>query len=165
MPTSPHQKLAAPLDRWLSQYWGEPHGAEVYPPVNVSAKGEWPTNYRIPDLALLTPDRFGIDREAYLEGTPTVVVEIRSPGDETYEKLGFYGKLGVPEVWVIDRDTKQLEVHLFHDGGYSLQTSDGNGWVTSPATDVQMRPEDHGKPKLAIQMRGHSATRRVIPER
>ena len=47
-----------------------------------------------------------VDRDAYLEGGPTVVVEIRSPGDETMEKLPFYAQLGVPEVWIVDRDTQ-----------------------------------------------------------
>ena len=164
MPTTPHQKLAAHLDRWLSRYWAEPRGCEVYPPVNVAPEGEWPRNYRIPDLVLLTPDRFGIDREEYFEGAPTVVVEIRSPGDETYEKLPFYANLGVPEVWVVDRDTKQPEIHVLHEGKYSLQTPDEEGWITSPTTDVQMQPEDRGEPKLAIQIRGEPDTQRIIPE-
>jgi Uma2 family endonuclease len=165
MPTSAHQKLAAHLDRWLSRYWAEPRGCQVYPPVNVAPTGEWPRNYRIPDLVLLTPDRFGIDREEYFEGAPTVVVEIRSPGDETYEKLSFYAKLGVPEVWVIDRDTKQPEIHILREGEYSLQAPDDNGWIRSPTTDVQLRPEDRGGPKLAIQIRDEPDTQRAIPER
>jgi Uma2 family endonuclease len=163
MPTTPHQKLAARLDRWLSQYWAEPRGCEVYPPVNVAAEGQWPNSYRIPDLVLLSPDRFDIDRGEYFEGPPTVVVEIRSPGDETYEKLAFYADLGVPEVWVVDRDTKRPEIHILRDEKYSLQTPDEQGWITSDTTDVQMRPESRDEPKLALQIRSQPETRRIVP--
>jgi hypothetical protein len=34
------------------------------------------------------------------------VVEIRSPGDESFEKLPFFDRIGVGEVLIIDRDTK-----------------------------------------------------------
>ena len=40
----------------------------------------WPNNYRIPDLVLLTPERFDIDCNEYFDGGPDAVVEIRSPG-------------------------------------------------------------------------------------
>jgi hypothetical protein len=70
----------------------------------------------------------------------------------------------VPEVWGIDRDTKQPEMHILREGEYSVQTPNEEGWITSPATGVQMRPEDPGKPKLAIQMRGEPDTQRILPE-
>jgi Uma2 family endonuclease len=162
-PTNPHQKLAARLGRWLARYWAEPRGCEVYPPLNVAAEGEWPRNYRIPDLVLLTPDRLGIDREEYFEGAPTVAVEIRSLGDGTYEKLPFHANLGVPEVWIVDRDTKRPEIHILRDGEYSHQTPDEAGWITSPIAGVQMRTETRDEPKLAIQIRGEPHTQRVIP--
>jgi Uma2 family endonuclease len=60
----------------------------------VAPPGGWPDNHRIPDLVLLTPARFAIDRNEYFEGAPDVVVEIRSPGDESYEKRDFYAALG-----------------------------------------------------------------------
>ena len=57
----------------------------------------WTKNYRIPDLVLLTPDRFHIDKCDYMAGAPLVCVEIFSPDDESYEKLPFYASLGVPD--------------------------------------------------------------------
>ncbi|MGE3803812.1 MAG: hypothetical protein AB7K24_03950 [Gemmataceae bacterium] len=38
------------------------------------------------------------------------------PGDETYDKLPFHEELGVPEVWVIHRDTKLPEIHVLKRG-------------------------------------------------
>ena len=58
-----------------------------------------------------------------LEGPPTVVIEIRSPDDETLEKLPFYAKLGVPEVWVIDRDSRAVEIEPTRYIGYNSLVS------------------------------------------
>jgi len=91
-----------------------------------------------------------------------VVVEIRSPGDETDEKMPFYAKLGVPEVWVIDRDSKAPELHVLDEGGYVLQQADEDGWLHSPATGVRLRGE--AQQKLAVQIGDDSSTRRLLPE-
>ena len=58
-----------------------------------------------------------------------MVVEIRSPGDETMEKLPFYAQLGVPEVWIIDRDTKVPELYVLRAGRY--ENSAGGGWLAA----------------------------------
>jgi Uma2 family endonuclease len=129
MPNSVHQQLEAALDRWLWLHWAKPGGNKVFHPVNLAAPGGWPHDYRIPDLVLLTPDRFHIDRNEYFEGAPTAVVEIRSPGDETMEKLPFYARLGVPEVWVIDRDTKMPELYVLENLNYLAASPDADGWL------------------------------------
>ena len=112
-PNREHQDLEGALERWLRSHWAEPQGNKVYHQIAVSPegtpRGEWVHNYRTPDLVLLLPGDFGIDRNEYFAGPPSVVVEIRSPNDETYEKLPFYAEIGVPEVWVIDRDSKAVD--------------------------------------------------------
>jgi Uma2 family endonuclease len=102
-PTPAHQDLAGELQTYLKVHWARPRKAKVYHEVNLAPVGGWPNSYRIPDLLLLTPERFGITREQHFEGAPDAVVEFHSPGDEAYEKLPFYAKLGVPEVWYIQR--------------------------------------------------------------
>lgn len=141
-PNVMHQDFAGHLYAFLLYNWGRPGGGRAYGEVNVSPPGErdWRQNYRVPDLTLLGPDRFGIDAGSHMAGAPTVVVEIRSPGDETYEKLAFYAALGVPEVWVFDRDTRAVEVRVLAGGGYELATPDADGWHPSAATGVAFRP-------------------------
>src|SRR5207249_6606250 len=98
-------------------------------------------NFRIADIVLLTPDRFHIDKNEYMAGAPLVVVEVRSPGDETYEKFGFYAGLGVPEVWVFDRDTRVPDLYALVPGPkYDPIPAGPDGWVRSPATGVEFRP-------------------------
>src|SRR5579885_2888351 len=97
----------------LYEHWARARKAKVYHGINLAPVGGWPDkNYRVPDLVLLTPERFSIDRNEYFEGPPDVVVEIHTPGDEAYEKLRFYTELGVPEVCIIHRENKEREIYL-----------------------------------------------------
>ncbi len=161
MPNRSQQELELALGAWLKTYWARPRSSKVYPPINLALPGRWPEDYRIPDLVLLMPDRFHIDRNEYFEGGPTVVVEIRSPGDESYEKLPFYAQLRVPEVWIIDRDTRQPQVFRLLDGDYASVPPDSDGWVLSSITAVRMRAE-HGK--LAVSLVDDPVSAHLLPE-
>jgi Uma2 family endonuclease len=161
-PNKRHTRLQVKMHNWLDEHWARPRGNQVDLLVNVASVGGWPHDYRIPDLVLLTPDRFSIDHEDYYEGAPTVVVEIRSPGDETWDKLVFYANLGVPEVWIVDRDTRVPQVLQLVEGAYEQVRSGAEGWVSSPMTGVWLRAESEGM--IAMQMGNDSATRRSLPE-
>jgi Uma2 family endonuclease len=64
-------------------------------------------DYRVPDLMIYRPDRAS---ERGAEGAE-LVVEIRSPGDETMVKLPWYLAQGCREVLIIDRDSLAVELH------------------------------------------------------
>jgi len=134
MPNRFQQDLEGSFETYLRFFWAPHSKAKVYHQINLASIGGWPNNYRIPDLVLLKPERFAIDRNEYFEGAPTVVVEIRSPSDESYEKLPFYAQLGVPEVWIIDRDSGEPEIHVLKGKGYRKKRTGTEGWVSSPET-------------------------------
>jgi Uma2 family endonuclease len=161
VPNREHQDLALTLAFWLRTHWAVPRGNRVHGPINLASPGGWPNDYRIPDLVLLTPDRFEIDHNEYFEGAPTVVIEIRSPGDETIEKMPFYARLGVPEMWIIDRDTKVPEIYALREGKYDRQPPDADGWLDSAATGIRLRAEPAGK--LTIQLGQDDRTRQGLP--
>jgi Uma2 family endonuclease len=161
-PKRSHQDLRVDMYIWLRSHWARPRGNRVHVEVNLAPLGGWPTNYSIPDLVLLAPDCFDIDHDVYFEGAPTVVVEIRSPGDETMEKLPFYAQLGVPEVWAVDCDAKTPEVYVLRSGRYENQSPTADGWLVSAATCVQLRGEPENR--LAMQIAGDQSTRRLLPE-
>jgi Uma2 family endonuclease len=161
-PNRLHQGIEGALEAYLRVIWVPATGGQVYHQINLAPPGGWPSNYRIPDLVLLLPDRFHIDQNEYFEGAPTAVVEIHSPGDETYDKLPFYAELGVPEVWVIHRDTKAPEVHVLRRRSYRLQRPTAAGWLRGTQTQVELM---HVAPdRLAIRLAGAEATRRELPE-
>jgi Uma2 family endonuclease len=138
-PNREHQDLKGALEFWLRLHWAMPTGCRVYNEINVAEPDTWPNNYRIPDLVLLTPDRFHIDRNEYFNGGPDVAVEIHSPGDEAYEKFDFYAKVGVREVWVLNRDTRVPEIHDLADGEYRERPPVADGWLRSDVVGCEMR--------------------------
>lgn len=162
MPNREHQDLALALGGWLRTQWAIPLGNRVHGPINLAPPGGWPHDYRIPDLVLLTPDRFEIDHNEYFEGAPTVVIEIRSPGDETVEKMPFYARLGVPELWIIGRDTRVPELYVLDPDDYRRQPPEADGWLPSAATGIRLRAEPGSK--LAVQLGADQSTRLVLPD-
>jgi Uma2 family endonuclease len=123
----------------MAQTMVGPQKAIVVCQRNVARPDQWPRNYRIPDIVLMTADRIKFDRGDLIAGPPLVVVEIRSPNDESHQKLPFYAEFGVPEVWVVDRDAKSIEVCALREGDYPAAATDPKGWVISPATRVMLR--------------------------
>ncbi len=165
MPPAPnveHQNVEGELEAWIRTYWTRRPGRRVYHGVNLAPPGGWPDDYRIPDLVLLTPECPAQNRGECLEGPPTVVVEIQSPGDETYEKLPFYAELGVSEVWIINRDSRSIEVYALRTGAQEPLPPTPDGWLHSISTGIQLRTEP-GR-KLAVQLVGDASSRRLLPE-
>ena len=64
--------------------------------------GEIDRNWRIPDQVYAKP------QHRIEEGLTSaeLVIEVRSPGDETYEKLPFYAERGVTEVLIVTEDRR-----------------------------------------------------------
>ena len=161
-PNIEHQDFEYQLEAWLRTHWARATGGRVYHGVNLVPSGGWPDNYRIPDLVLLSPDCAAKNCGECLEGAPTVVVEIHSPGDEAYAKLPFYADLGVPEVWIVDRDTRAIEIFVLRGGDQEPLAPDPDGWLRGEATGIQLRTERGGK--LAIQMVGDTESLRLLPD-
>jgi Uma2 family endonuclease len=111
---------------------------------------------------LASPERFrGINHNGYFHGGPDAVVEIRSPDDEAYEKLDYYFKVGVQEVWVIDRDSKRPEICEQAAGGHQQRKADANGWLCSDVVGAEFRASGDGK--LEIRMIGRPETAARLP--
>jgi Uma2 family endonuclease len=162
MPNRFHQDLEGSLEAYLRYMWAPAKRWKVYHQINLCLPGGWPDDYRIPDMVLLSPERFAIDRIEYFEGAPDITVEIYSPGDETYEKFDFYAELGVPEVWVIHRDTRVPEIYVLRGKRYRKQKATAGGWVRSAATEIEFTATKLHK--LAIRIRGDADSRRELPE-
>lgn len=64
-----------------------------------------PDDYRVPDAGY----HRGRPSGTYVP-TAVIVVEILSPGDETYDKFDFYGAHGVEEIYVADPATRSFAI-------------------------------------------------------
>lgn len=163
VPHRDHQVLGSQLFVWLYLRWRRAPQCEVYPERNIALPSGWPNDYRIPDLVLTTDERAEYDRGTYIEGPPLVCIEIHSPHDEAYEKLEFYARLGVPEIWIIGRDSKQIELYALDSANrtFELVEPNADGWLVSNATGILLKTVGE---RLAIQLANDPTTRADLPQ-
>lgn len=79
-----------------------------------------PANWCVPDQMAYRPEH-GSDRG--VEGHAALVIEFRSPGDDSIRKIPFYERVGVAEALIIDRDTKALR-HWVRQGQSLVETDE-----------------------------------------
>jgi Uma2 family endonuclease len=92
-------------------------------------------DYRVPDIVASLPANCsyrGVDRTAEL------VVELRSPGDESYEKLPWYAARGVAEMLIVDPTTRRFELYRNDGAAAVVVAPDGDGGVTLDTLDVRL---------------------------
>lgn len=73
-------------------------------------------DFRVPDISVVLSGGGAEVLDAYIAGGPDLVVEVLSPGDETYEKLPWYAAQGVRELLLVHRDTKDLALYRLQNG-------------------------------------------------
>ncbi len=81
--------------------------------VGQSNLGEGLDDFRVPDSALHRPGASG----AWHTSAP-LVIEIRSPDDESWEKLPFYAAHEVQEVLIVDPAKRSVDWLILRDGEY-----------------------------------------------
>jgi Uma2 family endonuclease len=105
-PSVAHQRLVARLARALGPL-ADAAGLETTAGVGIGVKDD----HRVPDLALL---RLGY--EPQWNATAALVVEVISPGDDTWKKLPFYASHGVEELLIVDPEQRSVDwQRLDHD--------------------------------------------------
>lgn len=161
-PSFRHYDMVSELHIFFRQHWAKARGAYASPGGNVAMPGGWPVDYRVPDVILLAADRLHLKLPERIEGPPNVVIEVRSPGDETYLKLDFYCRLGVPETWIIDRDSCVPEIYVLESGQYVVRRASETGWLTSNETGVELKIDSPGR--LLIRVIDKPETTTLIPE-
>lgn len=115
-PSFHHQSHASRILSFFVEVWCPGTGGAAVMQVNVSTQDRWDQDYRIPDISVMRPEHVPRDEAMFVR--PTVLFEIRSPGDETYEKLSFYAAVGVEAVVVVERDTKAVQVFALVGGNF-----------------------------------------------
>jgi Uma2 family endonuclease len=152
-PSYEHQRILDALIVFLSPLLESGGRGVLRSGVNVFGQRTGTESYRIPDLTFVARGRESIiAADGIRGGAPDAVIEIRSPDDETEEKLPFFAALGVAEVIVIDRDTKQPTVYRLVGTQLVALLRDPGGWVASEKMDVRWKHEDADLdlPKLIV---------------
>jgi Uma2 family endonuclease len=77
-----------------------------------------PLDFRVPDLGW----HRGSPEALYFD-TAALLVEVLSPGDESYRKFDFYARHRVEELWIVDPVECSVRMWVLQDGAYDERTA------------------------------------------
>jgi Uma2 family endonuclease len=156
-----HQRIVSGIDRFLGSLCDREGRGVLAIGINVFNEASTAVDYRIPDFTFVAAGRERLlARDGIRGGGPDAVIEVRSPDDETYDKLPFFARLSVREEIVVDRDTKRPEVYRLAGTQYAPVQADSGGWVHSETLNVRFMAMAAGR--LAIEDVGDPGTRTEI---
>jgi len=122
--------------------------------MNVGRPGRHLSDYRIPDRIFVSKARGAkiLDDWGCIGG-PELAIEIRSPGADTYEKLPFYGDVGVDELLIVHRDSKKVEHFRAFDRKLTPMTTAADGWFRFDALPLEVRTvvKEDGAPGVELR--------------
>src|SRR5207249_4704689 len=141
--------------------WAPRAGGFAVVQPNVSTPDRWERDYRIPDVAVMAREARPEPGAVYL--LPTVVFAVRSPGDESFEKLSFYAAVGVRAVVIVERDTKAVEVFTLAGDSFVLEAPGPNSWLPIRVLAVEVRSDaTSGVGRLALRLAGEPESVRTV---
>jgi Uma2 family endonuclease len=145
-PMYEHQRIVMAIGRFVAELCERRGRGVLALAINVFNEASKEPDYRIPDFAFIAKGREHIlSPDGTRGGGPDAVIEVRSPYDETYDKFPFFARLGVREVIVIDRDTKQPEIYRLAGAQYVAVQADANQSVRSEVLKVRFGCTDAGR--------------------
>lgn len=128
-PGGPHQEMSGELYLVLGPL-AKHRGLRPYFEIGLFRASD---DYRVPDQLYCRPEHRS---ERGVEGAE-LVVEIRSKGDETYEKIGFYAGLGVGEMLIVHPEGRWVELLRAVGDRLLPVTTDAAGSVRSEVLGAQ----------------------------
>jgi len=140
--SGPHQRLNAAICEVFGPL-ARPKGLVPHVEAGVFRAAD---DYRVPDQCYARSDQLS---QRGVEGA-VLVVELLSPGDETYDTLDWYAAAGVDEILVVDPDTRAPEVFVRRGGRMVLSAA-----AHLPSLGVELEATDG--PALRITWKGGSA--------
>lgn len=101
--------------------------------------------WRVPDLLFVARERAHLIKETYLDGVPDLVMEIVSPDSvarDWREKYLDYERASVREYWIIDPQSKRVDVyHLGESGRYEALPLKEGIYHSTVVAGFFLRPE------------------------
>jgi Uma2 family endonuclease len=117
-----HQRVDIVLSFYLYQHVNMAGLGEAFSaPLDVELT---PKRVFQPDLFVLLNANLGKVTSTRVVGAPDLVIEIASPGTVAYDRLSkyqAYAQAGVEEYWMVDIETRSVEILVLQAGVYQSQ--------------------------------------------
>jgi Uma2 family endonuclease len=132
-PNTYHQHIAGNIYFLLRQHLSKnPIGEVLMAPLDVFLND---INVYQPDVIFVSNERRSIITDHGIEGAPDLLVEALSPATARYDKGSkrkIYARTGVKELWLVDPETRTLQVYLLaKDAETPSATHGANATFTS----------------------------------
>ncbi|MBI5367703.1 MAG: Uma2 family endonuclease [Planctomycetes bacterium] len=160
-PTWDHQDITTELTIFLGAQCTRLRLGRMCVQAGVHDPADPDRNYRVPDLTFVARGNEQVIRRRGVVGAADLVLEVRSPDDESYEKLPFYARLGIPAVLIIDRDTKRPELFRLAGAEYQEVAAGAGGWLVIEELQIRLRRTPRGR-KLVLESQDNAAVRAEI---
>jgi Uma2 family endonuclease len=112
-------------------------------------------DYRIPEWVFVGHEREDLlhSEHGYVDDGPDLILEVRSPGDETDAKLPFYERVGTRECLIVDRDSRHVVLLRLIGERLLPTTPNVDGWLYSEALHACFRTDERqGLPALRVRL-------------
>ncbi len=117
-----HQEIVFEIASYLRNHLRKSGSGGVFiAPLDVELA---PKDVFQPDVVVLLKANRDKLKDGHIVGAPDLVVEVVSPGSEThdrYRKLAAYARARIPEYWIVDPDSRTVEVLTCEGGEYQSQ--------------------------------------------
>jgi Uma2 family endonuclease len=110
-----------------------------------------PADVALFEHTVLQPDLLLVDRERraivdrWVGGAPDLVVEVLSPSTgrrDRVTKLALYARAGVPEYWIVDPETRTIDILFLEGGSYRVAMHEGNRYRSLRFPELELDPAD-----------------------
>jgi Uma2 family endonuclease len=138
-PSPLHQRAVREILGTLDAYAKRHGGEALAAPIDVVFSQ---TDVTEPDVIYIAPDRLSLIGDKYIQGAPSLVVEVLSPSSSDVDpgrKLETYARYGVPEYWIVDPKTRTITAYAEPSGDRYLQTSHAVGAAIDSLTLPDLR--------------------------
>ena len=133
-PSRVHQRIERRFMRALESIAARRH-LEAFVELDLHDPSPAASDFRQPDHAIAASADVS---ERGIEGKAQLIVEIVSPkGDESYDKLPFYARVGVQEMWLVDPKRRHLAVHVSKHG-VPVEVEAVNGRFHSAVLELEL---------------------------
>lgn len=119
-PTPNHQRIVLRLTEELNAFVRARQSGEIFvSPLDVVLS---PHRVVQPDIFFIATDNRDAVQDR-VRGVPDLAVEVISPGTwrrDRVEKKALYEQVGVSEYWIVDPESRSIEVFVLAEGSYKL---------------------------------------------